>query len=71
MKVIVKVQIPLMTNDPLALVYAKGRRLIVRQTLDLATKKAMGKDVKAFFEAEYRPTTASWSIGRRVADKRW
>jgi hypothetical protein len=38
-----------------ALVYDKGRKRLVQQPLDAATKEAMGDDVRAFFEAEYRP----------------
>ncbi|MEY9493708.1 hypothetical protein [Bradyrhizobium elkanii] len=70
---IVKVQLALATNDParLALVYAKGRVDLVQQKLDLATTKAMGDDPKAFFEAEYRPSIGTWSIGKRVKDQKW
>jgi hypothetical protein len=55
---IVKVQLPILTNDPamldLALVYAEGRRCMVQQPIDAATRAAMDGDVKAFFKADYK-----------------
>ena len=68
---IVKVQIPLVTNDPVecALVYAKGRKNIVQQPLGGTTKKLMGDDKKAFFEAKFRQ--GKWTIGKRVTDQAW
>lgn len=70
---IVKVQKPVVTNDPrqLALVYAKGRKFYVQQPLDPATDKAMGEDKKAFFEAEFIHVRNQWSIGKRVSDRDW
>jgi hypothetical protein len=73
MTAIVKVQIPLATNDPgqtqKALVYAEGRRLVMQQKLDHATQSQMGNDLKAYFEAEYRH--GRWAIGHRVTDREW
>jgi len=70
---IVKVQLPLSTNDPdqrdFALVYAEGRRCMVQQRIDPGTRAAMGGDVKAFFEADYK--RGAWKIGSRVGDRRW
>jgi hypothetical protein len=70
---IVKVQLPLSSNDPeqrdLALVYAEGRRCMVQQPIDAATRAAMGGDVKAFFKADYKRGT--WKIGERVDDGEW
>jgi hypothetical protein len=73
MSEIVKVQVPITASeaDQMPLVYAKGHRLMVQQPLDLATKRAMGADFKAFFKAEYRPTLRRWSIGTRVKDRDW
>ncbi|KRR21308.1 hypothetical protein CQ14_06575 [Bradyrhizobium lablabi] len=70
---IVKVQRPLVTNDPnqLALVYAKNCRNMVQQPLDFATQKATGTDVKAFFEAEFRRSSGQWFIGKRVVNRKW
>jgi hypothetical protein len=70
---IVKVQVPLIANDPaeVALVYAKGRKKMVQQRLDYTTKKLMGTDLKAFFEAEYHHATGKWTIGKRVKDRDW
>jgi len=74
---IVKVQLPLATNDEefdqvvddLALIYCKGRRRAVHQRLDAATMIAMGDDVRAFFRAQYYD--GQWTIGRRVRDQEW
>jgi hypothetical protein len=70
---IVKVQIPLVTNDPLghALIYAKDKKNMVQQKLDYTTRKLLGNDMKAFFEAEYRQKTRTWLIGKRVKDREW
>ena len=68
---IVKIQVPLITNDPMeyALVYAEGKTRIVQQGLNAVTRKLMGDDRKAFFEAEFRH--GRWTIGKRVADQNW
>lgn len=71
---VVKVQLPLASNDPamlddLALVYDAQRKRMVRQPLDAATRIAMGRDVKAFFHAQY--CDGHWTIGRRVSDRSW
>ena len=72
MSEVVKVQIPLETNDPefRALMYNQQRRM-VQQKLDYTTKRLMGTDVKAFFEAEWRETKKEWTIGKRVKDREW
>ena len=69
---IVKVQRPVVTNDPAspALVYAKGRKGMIQQRLDAATLKAMGDDYKAYFVAELK-LNGQWQIGQRVGDQRW
>ena len=74
MSEVVKVQLPLGSDPPgddLALVYGKGRKWMARQPLDHATKKAMGDDVKAYFEAQYRHSSGTWLIGKRVKDRDW
>ncbi len=73
MSEIVKVQIPLASNDhqPLPLVYAKGKRLMVMQELSRSAKKAMGEDVKAFFLAKWDRAHSQWVIGNRVKDRDW
>lgn len=72
MRMIVKVQRPVVTNDPaeLSLVYAEGRFGLVQQSLDAATVAAMGEDFKAYFDAELRKD-GSWSIGKRVKNLEW
>jgi hypothetical protein len=42
---------------------------MVQQQLDYTTKQLMGKDSKAFFEAEFR--RGKWTIGKRVKDRDW
>lgn len=71
---IVKVQLPLLTPTDeaqlgMALVYAEGPKRMMQQWLDPATRVAMGKDVKAFFEAHF--SEGRWTIGRRVRDMSW
>ena len=71
---IVKVQMPLAVapvGAPTAgyLVYARGRRHMVAQTITLATSEALGPDKKAYFEAEF--TGHVWRIGKRVDDQDW
>ena len=72
---IVKVAMPFraLTLDPdqreLAVVSAEGRRCMVQQRIDPDTRAAMGDDVEAFFEADYR--RSAWKIGKRVVDRRW
>jgi len=72
MKTIVKVQRPIVTNDPaeLALVYAKNKQGLMQQKLDHATIVAMGDDFKAYFEAELH-ASGQWYIGKRVKDQSW
>lgn len=73
MGTIVKVQIPMVTDDPheLVLVYAKDHANQSIQALDHATRQAMGKDYKAYFEAEFRRSIGQWFIGKRVKDREW
>lgn len=73
MNEIVKIQIPLASNDhkPLPLIYNKGKRLMAMQELSRATKRAMGDDVKAFFLAKWDATRTQWVIGNRVKDRDW
>jgi hypothetical protein len=70
---VVKVQIPLTTNDPKApaLIYDKHEKNVAKQSLDYGTLKALGDDVKGFFEGEWHATTGKWSLGRRVKDRKW
>ena len=72
---IVKVQRPIATNDPNIpwLVYAKGHKKTqqVRQAyITEQTKKAMGKDLKAYFNAEWNDVSG-WTIKDRVEDQEW
>jgi len=68
---IVKVQIPIVSNDPArpALVYAERHKNQVQQSLDAATVAQMGDDLKGYFEAEFK--NGRWIIGKRVADRKW
>jgi hypothetical protein len=73
MSEIVKVQIPLASNDPAALplIYDRYREHETLQKLDHTTKKLMGTDVKAFFKAEWRHASQQWTLGNRVSDRDW
>ena len=73
MSEIVKVQIPIATNDPNAqpLVYNKSRSRRAFQPLDAATKRALGNDDKAYFRAEWSVAKYQWLIGDRVKDRDW
>jgi len=68
---IVKVQVPLATNDPdaLALVYAKGHIGMTQQALSPGTLRQMKGDAKAFFEGHHNGKR--WVIGARVKDQDW
>lgn len=68
---IVKVQVPIATNDPNrpALVYAKGRKYMVQQKLDGRVDAVMKQTPKAFFEAEFN--NGVWKIGKQVPDQNW
>jgi hypothetical protein len=72
---IVKVQLPVSSTVPAmadqALVYDEDRKRIVLQPLDRDTRMIMGDLVKAFFEADYRATDGTWTIGKRVKDRDW
>jgi len=69
--IVVKVQIPLVTNDPHApaLIYDRNRKHQVLQKLDAKTREQMGSSVKAFFRAEW--DGEEWKIGRRMAFEFW
>lgn len=73
MSEIVKVQVPIATNDPNAqpLVYNKSRSRRALQPLDAATIKAMLTDDKAYFRAEWSVAKHQWLIGDRVKDRDW
>ena len=72
-KEIIKVQCPIMTNDPDApwLVYAKHHRnqeAISANEVPERVKEAMRGDYKAYFEGKYDRLTGNWTIGARVGD---
>jgi len=72
---IVKVQVPLFTADSR---HASGSRGLVydekhmhwgEQALPDEVLKALGDDVKGYFEAEY--SDGMWLIGKRVEAREW
>lgn len=73
MRAIVKIQVPLATNDPqrLALIYAENRINMTQQQLSKETLEALGDDVKGYFLAEFIHTRRRWTIGKRVEDQPW
>jgi hypothetical protein len=73
---IVKVQVPLFVGgtekdgaDPACLVYDRGQKHVVEQSVSSNVFDQMGADPKGYFEANW--TGKHWVIGRRVEDKRW
>ena len=72
-KQFVKVQIPLASSDPnpRALIYDKNMKHMTQQQLTPAMLRALGNDVKAFFEAEYDSENQQWIIGKRVINQLW
>jgi hypothetical protein len=68
---IVKVQTPLFSNDPTprAMIYGEHRVRMVEQQLDDNAKRLMGRDYKAFFEAEW--DGQKWQLGKRVEFQPW
>jgi hypothetical protein len=70
---VVKVQLPLFSNNPKAkpLVYGYPHRHPRQQTVGKATLKAMGDDVKAYFQADWNEHQNKWIIGKRIVDRSW
>jgi hypothetical protein len=68
---IVKVQVPLATNDPNtpALIYDEFKTQMTQQTLDDITVRLMKNDAKAFFEAKWNGNR--WQLGKRVGWQDW
>jgi hypothetical protein len=68
---IVKVQVPLATNDPNtpALIYDEFKTRMTQQSLDDATLKLMAGEPKAFFEAQW--FDMRWQLGKRAAWQDW
>jgi hypothetical protein len=73
MSEIVKVQIPLISNDPnvLPMIYDRHRKHMTFQPLDAMTKRYLGADVKGYFEAEWSSRNEQWQLGRRTKDRDW
>ncbi|WP_028164138.1 hypothetical protein [Bradyrhizobium elkanii] len=70
---IVKVQVPLASNDPKApaLIYDRHQKHVTQQKLDYTILKLMGTDPKAYFEGEWHPASQRWTLNRRVKDREW
>lgn len=72
---IVKVQVPLMTNEPNPeqqyLVYGRGRYKWRQQGVSDSVKKTLGNDVKGYFEATFNHKTGKWDIYNRVGFQSW
>ena len=66
---IVKVQIPL-SGDGEALIYDKERKRIIQRHLSRHELKAMGGDVKAYFNAAWS-SIVGWGLSQRVEDQDW
>lgn len=71
---IVKVQVPLFTNDPAmqgnkGLVYDQAKRFIREQLLPLAVISALNGEAKGYFIADWNGRT--WDIGKRTKGQDW
>jgi hypothetical protein len=69
---IVKVQLPLFSTAVAdhVLVYNEDRSKWTEQNISDRTRKAIGEDVKAFFNAEF-DESGVWIIADRVDDQPW
>lgn len=70
MSEIVKVQVPIVGNKSLCLVYAKGRRNMVEQPVPDAARKALNGDLKGYFKGTWS-SVVGWAINERVAAQDW
>lgn len=72
-EVIVKVQLPIYTNDPDAgmLVYDYERILQRDLPVDNQVVMNMPRMQKAFFYATWNKQQRNWSIGERAPDQSW
>jgi hypothetical protein len=72
---IVKVQVPLSSSHPrprnTCLIYASGRRHITEQVVDDDVLRAIGNDLKGYFEAEWSGTEWIITGSHRVTDEAW
>lgn len=76
MSEIVKVQVPLFAFGMAhagagPLVYAKRGKDSRHQGISTETARALGSDLKGYFEADLDPATNLWNIGKRVAEQSW
>lgn len=70
---IVKVQVPIVGAVDRWLIYSKDaqRPRMQEQRPTSAMKQAMGRDLKAYFEAFWSEADRYWSVGLRVPDQSW
>jgi len=57
------------TNRDFSMVYNKSRQRLIVQTLDDKARARMGRDLKAYFEAEWKG--GGWALGQRVDTQPW
>ena len=72
---IVKVQRPIMSNDPDDpwLIYDKARKHMTQvpaRAIQQSIKSAMGQDYKAFFKGAWS-SIVGWGLSERVAHQDW
>lgn len=75
MSSVVKVQRPLHTTDETQpwLIYDQSRKrqcMIPEDQISHGSKKMMGNDYKAFFLGQWNKKTQTWSITKRVDDRK-
>ena len=67
---IVKVQVPVIGDQRMCLVYDKARKHQMQQPLVNYVRDALGGDLKGYFMAAWS-SVVGWGIGERVADQDW
>lgn len=71
---IIKIQVPLYSTSPgkaLCLVYDEKREHELQQSILPETATAIGRDVKAYFEAAWDERAGTWNVGKRVERQAW
>jgi hypothetical protein len=67
---IVKVQVPLVGDTSMCLVYDKARKHMVQQPLLRDVEKQLNGDAKGYFKGAWS-SIVGWGLSERVADQDW
>lgn len=66
---IVKIQVPLMPRNGLALIYDQNHERTEFRRVDTKIREALAGDPKGYFKAKF--IQGKWVIGKRVDDQPW